>query len=199
MKAVCALLVLVPLALPAQAEDASASAVPSGPASSPAFAVPAESAPVSPAAAAAPNESPPAAASAPGAPKKPVPAAPRRAQERRAAPKKNASATKRVAPKKAAAAEETRNPVLEAINLVASTQQDEIRAADRKVADADWWVDTLERDWIVRRPFGPGLFDSTHWFYVSYKVNGRILMSWFVDLEKRTVAPIAPPEHQSAR
>lgn len=91
-----------------------------------------------------------------------------------------------------------RNPVLEAINLVATRQRAEIQAADRKVSESDWWSDTLERDWIVKRPFGPGIFDSTHWFYVSYKVNGRILMSWFVDLSKRTVSDIAPPEKQSA-
>jgi hypothetical protein len=90
-----------------------------------------------------------------------------------------------------------RNPVLEAINLVATTQRAEIQAADRKVSESDWWSDTLERDWIVKRPFGPGIFDSTHWFYVSYKVNGRILMSWFVDLNKGTVSDIAPPEKQS--
>ncbi len=89
-----------------------------------------------------------------------------------------------------------RNPVIEAINLVATTQRDEIRAADRKVANADWWVDALDREWIVKRPFGPGLFDSTHRFYVSYKVNGRVLMAWFVDLTKRTVSPTTPPDRQ---
>ena len=85
------------------------------------------------------------------------------------------------------------------INLVANTQRDEIRAADRRVANADWWVDALDREWIVKRPFGPGLFDSTHWFYVSYKVNGRVLMSWFVDLAKGTVSPTTPPDRPESQ
>ena len=95
--------------------------------------------------------------------------------------------------------EQDRNPVIDAINLVANTQRDEIRAADRRVANADWWVDALDREWIVKRPFGPGLFDSTHWFYVSYKVNGRVLMSWFVDLAKGTVSPTTPPDRPESQ
>lgn len=90
-----------------------------------------------------------------------------------------------------------RNPIIEAIDLVATRQRTAIRAADRKVSESNWWSDTLQREWIVRRPFGPGIFDSTHWFYVSYKVNGRILMSWFVDVRKHTVSDVAPPENQN--
>jgi hypothetical protein len=113
--------------------------------------------------------------------------------------RKHRSAEARDAKKKATEDRENRNPILEAINLVASTQQDEIKAADEKVSESDWWSDTLDREWIVKRPFGPGIFDSTHWFYVSYKVNGRILMSWFVDLNKGTVSDVSPPERHSSR
>ena len=92
----------------------------------------------------------------------------------------------------------TRGNVNQQGNQQPGAQDEESQAADQKVSESDWWSDTLERDWIVKRPFGPGIFDSTHWFYVSYKVNGRILMSWFVDLSKGTVSDIAPPEKQSA-
>lgn len=191
MKALdAAILTVALLALPA-AKAGETAVAPE--ASAPAQSVPAESGPVQPPPVPGPASTP--SAATPSAAASPVaapaerarPARPRRAQTR-ASPKKPADDLSTI-----------RNPVIEAINLVASTQKNEIREADRKVAESDWWVDTMERDWIVKRPFGPGIFDSTQWFYVSYKVNGRILMSWFVDLGKGTVAAVAPPEHQSAR
>jgi hypothetical protein len=225
MKAVCALLIAALLPLPAQADDrgmaVSAPAAATGeaapapmpaaadnamaPASAPASA-PQQASPASTPAAA---PEPAAAASAPGATarKKTSP----RSARMRAAPVQDEAGRQRAAavrkgktgPGAAQAAADDmgpdRNPVIEAINLVATTQRDEIRSADRKVANADWWLDALDREWIVKRPFGPGLFDTTHWFYVSYKVNGRVLMSWFVDLGKGTVSPTTPPDRQNGQ
>lgn len=205
MRACCALVIAALLSLPAYAADGDAalsgpaSAVAPGPALPASAAAPALPIPAAPTPAAAPI--PETAASAPAAEETLPASAPRRAHVpgRTHAPgRAHTGGRKRrteAGTARAAAAEMAqRNPVIEAINLVATTQRAEILAADRKVANADWWVDALEREWIVKRPFGPGLFDTTHWFYVSYKVNGRVLMSWFVDLSKGTVSPTTPPD-----
>ena len=41
--------------------------------------------------------------------------------------------------------------------------------------------DTKERTWSVRRPFYPGVYDSTHLFDVSYRIDGKEVAAWFVD------------------
>lgn len=81
------------------------------------------------------------------------------------------------------AAEPDRNPFVEAINLVATTQKAEIKAVDK----GEWWFDTSKREWSVQRPFAPGGVDSTHLFTVTYKVDGKQVMSWNVDLRKKKV------------
>ncbi len=173
---------------PAQAEEA--------PAAMPA---PGAAAPASAPASAVTGNAPEQAAPARSAPNQTAPP-PARKRAAHAAPNKRVAAAQAGAARKTGSdMDRDRNPVIEAINLVATTQRAEIQAADAKVAGADWWVDALDREWIVRRPFGPGLFDSTHWFYVSYKVNGRILMSWFVDLEKGTVVTTTPPDVQNGQ
>jgi hypothetical protein len=81
------------------------------------------------------------------------------------------------------AAEPERNPFIEAINLVWATRHAEIRAVDKGA----WWFDTSKREWSVQRPFGPGVIDSTHLFEVTYKIDGKKVMSWEVDIQKKKV------------
>ena len=69
------------------------------------------------------------------------------------------------------------SPHAAALKLVIDTQADRIRVVDQ----GDWWLDVKERSWVVKRPFGPGDIDSTHWFNVSYRVEGKEVASWFVD------------------
>jgi hypothetical protein len=91
------------------------------------------------------------------------------------------------------------SPHAEAISLVQTKQPEEIIKAEREYftkhatedyqgnIDRPWWFDTIERTWVVRRPFGPGIFDSTHWFTVSYKIKDEIVASWSVDTDKNKV------------
>ena len=75
------------------------------------------------------------------------------------------------------------SPHAEAIHLVASTQQGEIRKIDK----GDWWHDVKTREWKVKRPFHPGTIDSTHMFVVTYRIDGQIAQSWLVDTRNKTV------------
>ena len=75
------------------------------------------------------------------------------------------------------------SPHAEAIRLVMSTQQYEIR----KVDAGNWWHDVKTREWKAKRPFYPGIFDSTHTFIVTYRINGNRAQSWLVDTRKGTV------------
>ena len=84
------------------------------------------------------------------------------------------------------AAEPERNPILEAINLVADTQYAEIKLIDK----SDWWFDTKRRDWSVQRTFEPGVIDSTHLFEVTYKIDGKEVITWQVDLRNKKVEKI---------
>ena len=79
------------------------------------------------------------------------------------------------------------SPHAEALRLVLQRCGDEINALDAAIAgpaqpgDAAWWFDTKWRDLSVKRPFGPGIFDSTHWFVVEYRVDGKVVASWSID------------------
>ncbi len=89
-------------------------------------------------------------------------------------------------------AKEGNSPHADAIALVVRTQADVIRKAEAPgridgKGDELWWHDTLERTWVVKRPFGPGVIDSTHLFDVSYKLDGRTLARWLVDTRKGEV------------
>ncbi len=77
------------------------------------------------------------------------------------------------------------SPHAQALALVFQTQQDKIREIDRE----NWWMDTKERQWIVKRPFAPGFIDSTHMFIVTYKIDGKEIFRWVVDTRKKTVSP----------
>jgi hypothetical protein len=76
-----------------------------------------------------------------------------------------------------------RSPHAAALELVFRTQQARIREVDGE----DWWQDVKERQWVVKRPFAPGVIDSTHWFNVSYRIDGRDVATWCVDTAKGQV------------
>jgi hypothetical protein len=77
------------------------------------------------------------------------------------------------------------SPHADAIQLVLKTQQARIREVDRE----NWEHDVKERAWVVRRPFAPGIIDSTHMFNVSYRIDGKEVATWFVDTAKGAVQP----------
>lgn len=60
-------------------------------------------------------------------------------------------------------------PHAEALELVFKTMQKPAFDGGKD----DWWHDTKERTWVVKRPFGPGVIDSTHMFNVSYRIDGK--------------------------
>jgi RNA polymerase sigma-70 factor (ECF subfamily) len=76
-----------------------------------------------------------------------------------------------------------RSPHGEALDLVFQSQAAKIRAVDQ----ADWWHDCQERFWIVKRPFHPGVIDSTHLFEVTYRIDGKEVARWSVDTRRRSV------------
>ncbi len=75
------------------------------------------------------------------------------------------------------------SPHAQAIQLVMTTQQDEIQKVD---AD-DWWHDVKTREWKAKRLFHPGTIDSTHMFEVTYMIDGQFAQSWTVDTRNKTV------------
>ena len=77
------------------------------------------------------------------------------------------------------------SPHADAIQLVLKTQQARIREVDRE----NWEHDVKDRAWVVRRPFAPGIIDSTHMFNVCYRIDGKEVATWFVDTAKGTVQP----------
>jgi hypothetical protein len=83
------------------------------------------------------------------------------------------------------------SPHADAIQLVLKTQQARIREVDRE----NWEHDVKDRAWVVRRPFAPGIIDSTHMFNVCYRIDGKEVATWFVDTAKGTVQP----EHWKAK
>jgi len=87
-----------------------------------------------------------------------------------------------------------------ALSLVWRTQQEVICKLELQHATAElrkqkeyvtpderWWFDTDKRQWTVRRPVSPGTLDSTHWFSVSYLIDGKTVGSWIVDTRKEKV------------
>ena len=65
------------------------------------------------------------------------------------------------------------------------TRGDEIRKLDH---NGNWWQDTEERSWSAKRPFSPGVIDSTHYFSVSYSIDGHVVRSWSVNTRSGQVA-----------
>lgn len=71
------------------------------------------------------------------------------------------------------------SPHAAALALVLTHATDQIRSVE---PDHDaWWHDTKKRQWTVLRPLSPGGVDSTHWFIVSYAIDGTEVAQWNVD------------------
>jgi len=90
------------------------------------------------------------------------------------------------------------SPHAEALRLVLERCGPAIDALDKAASgppinrEDRWWFDTERRGWTVKRLFGPGIFDSTHWFDVQYEIDGKVVATWSVDTRKGTVrGPIA--------
>jgi hypothetical protein len=81
------------------------------------------------------------------------------------------------------------SPHAEALRLVSEKAGERIRALDRE----HWWHDVKPRQWTAKRPFHPGVIDSTHLFDVSYRIDGKVFACWSVDTRAGTVkeAPTA--------
>ena len=82
-------------------------------------------------------------------------------------------------------AAQAESPHAHAIRLVMQTRGDEIRKLDH---NGNWWQDTEERSWSAKRPFSPGVIDSTHYFSVSYSIDGHVVRSWSVNTRTGQVA-----------
>lgn len=50
-----------------------------------------------------------------------------------------------------------------------------------------WWFDTKPRQWIVKRPFAPGIIDTTHSFEVVYSIEGNEVANWSVDTDRQEI------------
>ena len=74
-----------------------------------------------------------------------------------------------------------------AIQIVLATQSNRIRSVD---SPKDWWGDTKERTWSVKRPVEPGVLDTTHTFTVTYKIDGVLVATWWVDTKAGTAVPV---------
>ena len=85
---------------------------------------------------------------------------------------------------------QTESPHAQAIRLVTQVRADEIKGVDD---NPDWWHDTKERVWSVKRPFAPGMIDSTHYFVVSYTIDGRVVGTWSVNTRTGQVAGPGEP------
>jgi hypothetical protein len=94
--------------------------------------------------------------------------------------------------KDTAAGKPEQSPHAEALALVFRKAAARIRAVDK----GDWWMDTKERAWSVRRPFGPGTIDSTHLFTVTYKIDGKPVAAWWVDTRERKLEETPLEERQ---
>lgn len=82
------------------------------------------------------------------------------------------------------------SPHSEAIRLVMKVRADEVRAAEIKALEKaeNRWFDTRERTWSVKRPNGPGISDSRHYFTVIYAIDGHVVGTWSVNTQTDQVA-----------
>ena len=85
----------------------------------------------------------------------------------------------------------TISPHTDALRLVFDNCADRIRQLEGESA----WFDADERIWVVTRPFEPGVVDSTHDFYVEYRINGKPAAAWNVDTRQGTASETEVPRH----
>jgi len=76
-------------------------------------------------------------------------------------------------------------PHFKAIRLVMEQRAAELNSVDPK---NDWWHDTKRRTWTTRRPFEPGVFDTTNSIQVTYSVEDEVLANWNVNTRTGQVA-----------
>ncbi|MCB9771363.1 MAG: hypothetical protein H6754_02300 [Candidatus Omnitrophica bacterium] len=81
---------------------------------------------------------------------------------------------------------------LQALELVFNTQKDEIVKVE-----GDSWMDIKDHQWSVQRPFYPGVVDSTHKLGVVYRIDGKAVAAWNVDLSSKTVTMVSPEQLQN--
>jgi hypothetical protein len=82
------------------------------------------------------------------------------------------------------AAEQGISPHFDAVALVMELRADEVA----KLEDPEGkWHDVDNRTWAVRRPVHPGVFDTTHFFQVSYSINDKVVATWTVNTKLRLV------------
>ena len=74
-----------------------------------------------------------------------------------------------------------------AIQVVLDTQQEKLRAVD---SPDNWWHDTKERSWSVKRQVQPGVLNTTHIFTVIYKIDGVAAAKWQVDTRAGTAVAL---------
>ena len=82
------------------------------------------------------------------------------------------------------------SPHAQAIRLVMQARASEIEKLD---SSSDWWHDTKERTWSAKRPFGPGVIDSTHFFNVTYAIEGSVVGTWAVNTRTGQVSVPGEP------
>lgn len=82
------------------------------------------------------------------------------------------------------------SPHAEAIRLVMRIRAHEVQALDQA---GEWWHDTTERAWTARRPIAPGIMDSTHYFEVAYRIDGKLVGRWSVNTRSGVVVKFGEP------
>lgn len=70
------------------------------------------------------------------------------------------------------------SPHAQAIRLVMDKRTDQINQLEDEEGR---WHDTNERTWSAKRPITPGVIDSTHYFEVTYTIDGHVVGRWFVN------------------
>ena len=80
----------------------------------------------------------------------------------------------------------------QALELVFNTHKDEIVKIE-----GDSWMDIKDHQWSVQRPFYPGVVDSTYMLGVVYRIDGKAVAAWNVDLSSKTVTMVSLEQLQN--
>jgi hypothetical protein len=86
------------------------------------------------------------------------------------------------------------SPHAAALDLLFKQDAEQIRNVDKE----NWWFDTKERVWAVKRPFSPSTIDSRHSFVVRYCIDGKEVAEWFVDTKRGKVNRVIKSQGQRA-
>lgn len=80
-----------------------------------------------------------------------------------------------------------------ALALALLLERESARIAGLEADHGAWWHDTAIREWRVQRPWAPGISDTTHFFTVSYLIDGKAVTQWSVNTRSRQVAREGEP------